>query len=175
MLLKWSEEWTHSLSLQPFGFFFFLSYSYQNICNLIGHESINICRICTRSPIWQDCTTVWIWGKDSKWLIHKACQLKQNQLKQHVLIWVAITRLIKWKVNFWNFPANSADSLYWRQNIWIKFPVKFLIKFQTFWFQFHNLYANQSYEIRNHINETSGTSMEWFENASHDDIQKLIN
>ena len=35
-------------------------------------------------------------------------------------------------------------------------------------------YANESHEIRNYKNKTSGTSMERFGNASHDDIQKLM-
>ena len=50
----------------------------------------------------------------------------------------------------------------------VKFPVRFLIKFRTFWCQFHILYANESCEIINHKNKTSGTSMERFRNASHD-------
>ena len=48
-----------------------LSHSYQNICNLIGYEDVNIHRICARSAIWQYCTAVQIWEKNSKWLIHK--------------------------------------------------------------------------------------------------------
>ena len=30
----------------------------------------------------------------------------ENQLKQHVLVWVNATLLIKWKVNLGNFPAD---------------------------------------------------------------------
>ena len=33
--------------------------------------------------------------------------LPEYQLKQHVLIWVTATSLIKWKVIFGNFPAGS--------------------------------------------------------------------
>ena len=66
------------------------------------------------------------------------------------------------------------NSLYWHQNIRIRFPIKFLIKFQTFWCQFDFLYANGSGKIINHKNKTSGTSMEHFANTSHDDILKLI-
>ena len=41
----------------------YLSHSYQNICNLIGYEDVNIRCICARSAIWQYCTAVQIWGK----------------------------------------------------------------------------------------------------------------
>ena len=36
------------------------------------------------------------------------------------------------------------------------------------------LYTNESREIKNQKNKTSGTSMESFGNGSHDDIQKLM-
>ena len=41
--------------------------------------------------------------------------------------------------------------------------------------QFQFLFANESREIRNHENKTSGKSMEHFRNISHDDFQKLMN
>ena len=52
------------------------------------------------------------------------------------------------------------NSLYWHPNIQIKFPMKFLTKFWTFWSEFHILDANESREIRNHKYKTSRTSME---------------
>ena len=63
---------------------------------------------------------------------------------------------------FWLWDRNS---LYWHENI--------QIKFRTFWCHFHILYANESREIKNYENKT-GTSMQRFGNASHDDIQKLM-
>ena len=87
----------------------------------------------------------------------------ENQLKRHVLVWVTATLLIRWKVNL-ETRLRDRNSLYWDQNIRIKFPIKFLIKFRTFWCQFHILYVNKSHEIRNHKNRTLGTSTEhkWF-------------
>ena len=75
---------------------------------------------------------------------------------------------------FREFPCWLWDwnSLYWHQNIRIKFSIKFLIKFRTFWCQFHILCANES--SKNCKNKTSGTIMEGFGNASHDEIQKLM-
>ena len=75
---------------------------------------------------------------------------------------------------FREFPCWLWDknSLYWHQNIGIKFPIQFLIKFRTLWCQFYIFYANESREIRNHKNKTSRASMERFGNASHDYIQK---
>ena len=40
--------------------------------------------------------------------------------------------------------------------------------------QFHVLYPNESREIRNHENKTSGKSMEHYRDTSHDDFQKLM-
>ena len=87
--------------------------------------------------------------------------LLENQLKQHVLVWVITTLLIK--------STGDTNSLYWHQNTQIKFP----IKFWTFWCQFHILFANELHKIRNHKNKISGTSAKNFGNPSHDDIQKL--
>ena len=80
------------------------------------------------------------------------------------------------KSEFTEFPywLWDTNSLCWHLNIRIKFPIKCLIKFRTFWCQFHILYANESREIRNHKNKISGTSMESFGNVSQDDIQKIM-
>ena len=85
----------------------------------------------------------------------------ENQLKRHVLVWVITTLLIKWKVNFREFPCRlwGRNSLHWHQNIQIKFSNNFLIKFRTFLCQCHILYANESRKIRNHKKKTSLSEM----------------
>ena len=72
-----------------------LSHSYQNICNLIGHEDVNM-TILLCSP-----------NMRKKYKMADSQSPTENQLKQHVLIWVTATLWIKWKVNLENFLVDS--------------------------------------------------------------------
>ena len=83
--------------------------------------------------------------------------LPDNQLKQLFLAWTMATLLIKWKEDLGSFSAASetGTSCIDIKTFELNFQLNFVIKFRTFWCQFHIHYANESREIRNHRNKTN--------------------
>ena len=99
----------------------------------------------------------------------------ENQLKRDVLVWVT-SLLIKWKVNLGNFPADfeAGTPCIDIKTFELNFQLNFELDFERFDVNF--TFFLQMSHVKLEITKTKHQEQIWnnFGNASHDDIQKLM-
>ena len=138
-----SAYWCNIISC---GIYYLLSQSYQNICNLMASVFV----VSVQGAQYDNTALQWKYEKkiQNVWFTKPAWKSAETTCSR---LSHGNTFDFKWKINLGNIPAVSETET----------PCTDII------------YADKPREIRNHRNKTSGTSMERFENASHDDVQKL--